>query len=109
MRNAYGFVRLAVWLFLLLVLGTNLPSAAAWVHGATGSETGFRVVAWAVALTFFGLAVYIWLAAIDHLRHNHRLKRSGRSIWYTVTYGGFIFGALAYYWTFMRGAPPNQT
>lgn len=108
MRNAYGFVRLAVWMFILLIIAANVPSAADWVREMTGSDTGFRVAAWALALTFFGLSVYIWLAAISHLRHNQRLQRSGRSLWYAVTYGGFVFGALAYYWKFMRGAAPEH-
>jgi hypothetical protein len=97
-------MRIAVRSFIILIVLVNVPGAEGWLRGILSSEAGFKAVAWVVAVSAFGLAVTIWLGAIQHLRGNVAISAGQRTYWRAITYGAFIFGALIYYWRFMRRA-----
>jgi len=98
------WVRSAVRTLILVIVLINLPGAGGWLRDVTRSEGGFKAAAWLVAVLVFGLVFGIWLAAIQHLRGNVELRGGQRTLWQAITYGAFIFGALAYYWRFMRAS-----
>lgn len=89
--------------FVVLVMLPNLPGTRAWLVGLLGDNEAFRFVAASYAIVFFALAAWIWLAAIRHLRTNAGLQGPARVSWTAITYGAFVFGAVAYYFRFIRG------
>ena len=98
------WVRGAVRALILLIVLVNVPGVDDWLRDVTGSEGNFAAAAWLLAVLVLGLAFGIWLAAIQHLRGNVELRGGQRTLWQVITYGAFIFGALAYYWRFMRAS-----
>lgn len=102
MSTTPRWMRVTVRMFLSLIIIVNLPGAEARLRRLLGSESGFKAVAWFVALSALGLAVAIWLGAIRHLDRNAAITGGQRTLWRSITYGAFIFGALIYYWRFMR-------
>lgn len=91
----------AIVTLVVLVMLLNLPGMGDALREGLG-ERAFRAVAAAIAVGIFALALSIWFAAIVHLRGNGSLDGRRRSLWHAITYGAFVFGAIAYYVRFMR-------
>ncbi len=98
----------AIVVLVVLVILLNLPGVGDALRGFLG-ESAFAAVATTIAVGVFALALLIWLSAIVHLRSNGSLDGRRRSWWYAITYGVFVFGAIAYYLRFMRSTTPGAT
>jgi hypothetical protein len=91
----------AIIALVVLVMLLNTPGVDDALRGWLG-ESAFPTGATAVAVVVLALALLIWFSAIAHLRANASLEGRRRSWWYAITYGAFVFGAIAYYLRFMR-------
>ena len=88
-------------MWLLIVIGANVPGASHVIALLFGTGLAADVVGALLAATMLISSLVIWIAAIAHLRSNKTIAGS-RVTWSIVVYGLFVFGALIYYFTQMR-------
>ena len=94
----------AIVSFVLLAIAANLGVVENWLHDVTGGGNTFEVVATTMAALFFGLALFIWIAALVHLRRDSALTGGRRALWYVIICASFVFGAMAYHVRFLRSS-----
>jgi hypothetical protein len=94
--------RIAVNALLALVFVIFLPWTRPWLESLGDDPKMFEAIASGIAVVLLFLVAIVWLAAVLHLQARRDLGAAARGYWSFVVYGLFIFGALAYYWTWMR-------
>ncbi len=84
-----------VVLWLGIAIGANYLTA--------GERYMSDPVAALLAGVFLLASFVIWSGALHHFQFNQTLLGSRRKVWGIVVWGFFVFGALAYYVSYMRG------
>jgi len=104
MKISSALLGLLILIFIAVLVILNLPGAKESFEAYV--PTGQQDTAGAmIAIVTFLLAGVIWFGAYQHLLSNSSMSEEQRSSWRFALYGGLVFGAIAYFWVYVRREP----